>query len=88
MLDGLLARGVLLTRNDATVVLHQVLLDETSWGVLGSSVKDLGFGSNGRNVGHGSTCRRDYFSFAGTVPRKWETVRDRRYKNYVLERKI
>ena len=63
VLNGLLACGVLLTRNDATVVLHQVLLDETSWGVLGSSVKHLGFGSDGRNMGHGSTCRRDYFSF-------------------------
>ena len=63
VLDRLLARGMLLTRNDATVVLHQVLLGETSWGVLGSSVKHLGFGSDGRNVGHGSTCRRDYLSF-------------------------
>lgn len=43
VLDGLLARGVLLAANDASVVLHQVLLDEASRGVLSGSVKNLGF---------------------------------------------
>ena len=43
VLDSLLASGVLLATNDATVVLHEVLLDEASRGVLSGSVKNLGF---------------------------------------------
>ena len=50
VLDGLLARGVLLARNDATVVLHEVFLDKAARGVLGGSVKYLGFGANSGNV--------------------------------------
>ena len=30
MLDGLLTRGMLLARNDATVVLHEIFLDEAA----------------------------------------------------------
>ena len=58
MLDRLLARSVLLATNDATVVLHQVLLCQTARGVLGSSVKYLSFGAYGGE--HGSICRRDF----------------------------
>jgi len=58
VLDGLLASGVLLAANNASVVLHEVFLGEASRGVLRSSVKYLGFGSNSRH--HGSICRRDY----------------------------
>ena len=43
VLDGLLASGVLLAANNASVVLHEVLLGQASRGVLGSSVKNLGF---------------------------------------------
>ena len=43
VLNGLLASGVLLATNDAAVVLHEVLLDEASRGVLSGSVKNLGF---------------------------------------------
>ena len=60
VLDGLLASGVLLARNDASVVLHEVFLDKAARGVLGGSVKYLGFGSNSGHMGHGSICRRDY----------------------------
>ena len=42
VLDGLLAGSMLLARDDAALVLHQVLLDEATRGVLGSSVKYLG----------------------------------------------
>ena len=58
VLDGLLASGMLLARNDASVVLHEVFLDKAARGVLGGSVKYLGFGSNSGH--HGSICRRDY----------------------------
>ena len=47
VLDRLLARSVLLAANDATLVLHQVLLCQTARGVLGRSVKYLSFGSYG-----------------------------------------
>lgn len=47
VLDRLLARSVLLATNDATLVLHQVLLCQTARGVLGRSVKYLSFGSYG-----------------------------------------
>ena len=50
VLDGLLARGVLLARNDAAVVLHEVLFGEATRGVFCGSVKNLGFGANGGNV--------------------------------------
>ena len=50
MLDGLLARGMLLARNDATVVLHQILLGKTTRGVTSGSVKNLGLGANCRKV--------------------------------------
>ena len=51
----------LLTRNNATVVLHQVLLGEAARGATRRSVEYLGFGSASKNGRHGSTCRRDYF---------------------------
>ena len=47
VLDRLLARSVLLATNDATLVLHQVLLCQTARGVLGRSVKYLSFRSYG-----------------------------------------
>lgn len=50
VLDGLLASGMLLARNDAAVVLHEVLFGKTTRGVLRSSVENLGFGANSRNV--------------------------------------
>ena len=50
VLDGLLASGVLLARNDAAVVLHEVLFGEAARGVLCGSVENLGFGANGGNV--------------------------------------
>ena len=50
VLDGLLARGVLLARNDAAVVLHQIFLGEATRGVFRGSVENLGFGANGGNV--------------------------------------
>ena len=60
VLNGLLSRRVLLAGNDTTLVLHQVFLRQTARGVLRSSMENLGFGSNSRNVCHGSSCRRDY----------------------------
>jgi len=50
VLDGLLARGMLLARNDATVVLHEIFFGEATRGVFRGSVENLGFGSNGGNV--------------------------------------
>lgn len=50
MLDGLLASGMLLAGNNATVVLHEVLLGEATRGVLCGSVENLGFGANSGNV--------------------------------------
>lgn len=50
MLDGLLASGMLLAGNNATAVLHEVLLGEAARGVLRGSVKNLGFRANGGNV--------------------------------------
>jgi len=50
VLDGLLARGVLLARNDAAVVLHQILLGKAARGVLRGSVKNLGFRADSGNV--------------------------------------
>ena len=50
VLDGLLARGMLLARNDATVVLHKIFLDKATSGVFRSSVENLGFGANSGNV--------------------------------------
>ena len=61
MFNRFFARKVLLTRNDATVVLHQVLLGEAARGATRRSVEYLGFGSASKNGRHGSTCRRDYF---------------------------
>ena len=43
VLDGLLASSVLLAANDASVMFHEVLLDEASRGVLSGSVENLGF---------------------------------------------
>ena len=50
VLDGLLASGVLLARNDAAVVFHEIFLGEAAWGVLRGSVENLSFGANGGNV--------------------------------------
>ena len=50
VLDGLLARSMLLARNDAAVVLHQIFLGEATRGVFCGSVENLGFGANGGNV--------------------------------------
>lgn len=53
VLEGLATSGLLLAAyNAAVLVLDQVRLDEATGGVLGSSVKDLGLGANGRNFGH------------------------------------
>ena len=41
MLNGLLARRMLLARNDATTVLHQILLLQAAGRVLGRAVVDL-----------------------------------------------
>ena len=47
LLDSLLASGVLLLRNDATLLgLHQILLGEATGSVLGSAVVNLGLGAN------------------------------------------
>jgi hypothetical protein len=48
--DGLLARGVLLARNDATVMLHQIFLGKAARGVFRGSVENLGFGADSWNV--------------------------------------
>lgn len=50
VLDGLLARSMLLARNDAAVVLHEIFLDKAASGVFRGSVENLGFGANGGNV--------------------------------------
>ena len=50
VLNGLLARGVLLTRNNAAVVLHEILLGKATRGMFRGSVKNLGFGANSGNV--------------------------------------
>ena len=50
MLDGLLASGMLLARNDATVVLHKIFLDKAARCVFRGSVENLGFGADGGNV--------------------------------------
>lgn len=50
VLDGLLASGMLLARNDATVVFHEIFLGKAAWGVLCGSVENLSFGANGGNV--------------------------------------
>lgn len=50
VLDGLLARSMLLAGNDAAVVLHEVLFGEAAWGMLRGSVENLGFRANSGNV--------------------------------------
>ena len=50
VLDGLLSRGMLLARNDATVVLHEIFFGKATRGVFRGSVENLGFGANGGNV--------------------------------------
>lgn len=52
---------MLLSRDDATMALHQVLLGEAARGATRRSVEYLGFGAASKNSRHGSTCRRDYF---------------------------
>jgi hypothetical protein len=47
LLDSLLARSVLLARNDATLLgLHQVLLGQATGSVLGSAVVNLSLGAD------------------------------------------
>ena len=45
-LQGLLASGMLLAGDDATVVLHQIALLQATRGMLGSSVKYFRFGAS------------------------------------------
>jgi len=45
-LDSLEASGVLATRNNLTLVLHEILLLQTTGSVLGRAVPDLSLGSN------------------------------------------
>ena len=74
VLDRLLARSVLLAANDATFVLHQVLLCQTARGVLGRSVEYLSFGAYGGD--HGSICRRDFLwerAFSKTIV-EWQLL--------------
>ena len=53
VLQRLATGGLLPAAHNATVlVLDQVGLLETAGGVLGISVKNRGFGSNGRHFGH------------------------------------
>ena len=61
MFDRFFAGLMLLSRDDATVVLHQVLLGEAARGATRRSVEYLSFGAASKNGRHGSTCRRDYF---------------------------
>ncbi len=50
-LECLLARGVLLLRNDTTLLgLHQILLGQATGSVLGGSVVDLGLGANRQHL--------------------------------------
>ena len=50
-LESLLARGVLLLADDATLLsLHQILLGESTGSVLGSSVEHLGLGAHGDHL--------------------------------------
>ena len=55
------ARRSLFARNDATMMLHQVLLGEAARGATRRSVEYLSFGAASKNGRHGSICRRDYF---------------------------
>ena len=50
VLDGLLARSMLLAGNDATVVLHEVLFGEATRGMFRGSVENLGFRAISGNV--------------------------------------
>ncbi len=50
-LECLLARGVLLLRDDATLLgLHQILLGQATGSVLGGSVVDLGLGAHSQHL--------------------------------------
>ncbi len=53
VLQSLLAGGHLLAADDATVlVLHEVLLLQTTGSVLGSAVEHLSLGTNSNHLGH------------------------------------
>ena len=53
VLQGLLAGGHLLAADNATVlVLHEVGLGQTTGSVLGSTMENLGLGTNSHHLGH------------------------------------